>query len=77
MLGTALYTIATGVMGTPCSHAARIREILLYRKLIKTSTLVEVECSIVCHATAVNWAMFVTTDLEKFTSYEDAIKSNI
>ena len=77
MLGTALYTIVTGVMGTPWTHAARIREILLYRKLIKTNTLVEVECSVACHAAAVEWAVFVTTDLKKFTSYKDAIKSNI
>ena len=77
MLGTALYTIVTGVMGTPWSHAARIREILLYWKPIKTSISVEVECSVACHATAIDWAVFVTTDLEKFTSYEDAIKHNI
>ena len=43
MLGTALYTIVTGVVGTPWSYAVRIREILLYRKLIETSTSAEVE----------------------------------
>ena len=37
----------------------------------------EVECSVACHATAVDQAMFVMTDLKKYTSYEDAIKSNI
>ena len=37
----------------------------------------EVERSIASHATAIDQAAFVTTDLEKYTSYEDAIKSNI
>ena len=38
---------------------------------------VEVKRSIASHTTAIDRAMFVATDLEKYTSYEDAIKSNI
>ena len=37
----------------------------------------EVERSIASRATAINQAVFVATDLEKYTSYKDAIKSNI
>ena len=38
---------------------------------------VEVERSVACRATAIDRAVFVATDLEKYTSYEDAIKSNM
>ena len=37
----------------------------------------EVERRVACHATAIDQAVFVTTNLEKYTSYEDAIKSSI
>ena len=37
----------------------------------------EVEHSVASHATTIDKAVFVATDLEKYTSYEDAIKSNI
>ena len=33
--------------------------------------------SVACRATAIDQAVFVSTDLEKYTSYEDAIKSNV
>ena len=48
--------------------------------LIETNTLMrhaEVEHSIASRATAIDQAVFVATDLEKYTSYKDAIKSNI
>ena len=37
----------------------------------------EVEHSVASRATAIDRAVFVATDLEKYTSYEDAIKRNI
>ena len=47
--------------------------------LIENSTLheLEVECSAVCCTTTINHAVFVATSLEKYTSYKNAIKSNI
>ena len=42
--------------------------------LIETSTLMRQKLNVMCHATIIDWALFVTTDLEKYTSYEDAIK---
>ena len=36
---------------------------------------VEVERSVVSRATAIDGAVLVATDLEKYTSYEDTIKA--
>ena len=34
----------------------------------------KVERSVASRATVIDWAVFVTTDLKKYTSYEDVIK---
>ena len=53
-----------------------------YRKLIdhillETRTSMRQKLNIASLTTAIDRAVFVTTNLEKYTSYEDAIKSNI
>ena len=52
---------------------------LIVHILIGKGTLheLEVEHSAACRATAIDQAVFVATDLQKYTSCKDAIKSNV
>lgn len=62
-----------------CNSIHYTHQKLVVHILNEDSTLheSEVERSGVCCATAIDQAMFITTDIEKYASYQDAIKSNI